>query len=205
MSIESRLYNMFYDGFERLDSKVIELTEAGRNEEIPDLERPLKKADKLFSAIKYATGAFALYQGADVLHDVIVNNGADHAIYLKSTLAVASGFLSVHFHYATKLGKTLKEKIFRKNASEEKSTINRWRKIGRYSHFGGILSVGAAIAPAVYTVANNSPILGGVLIGVGGYCVYHNWIQGYNALYKSETDFINGERRFKPEPTPSKN
>jgi len=204
MSIESTLYNHFYDGFERLDSRVLELSEAGRNEEIPDLERPLKKADKLFTAIKYITGAFALYQGTEVLHDVLANGGADQTIYLESKLAVASGFLSVHFHYATKICKTLKEKIFRRNASEEKSKINRWRKIGRYSHFGGILSIGAAIAPAAYSVANNSPILGGVLIGVGGYGVYHNLIQGYNALYKAEADFINGERRFKPEPIPSK-
>ncbi|MBN1156795.1 hypothetical protein JXA85_04205 [Candidatus Woesearchaeota archaeon] len=78
---------------------------------------------------------------------------------------------------------------------DDESKIKRWRKSGRYSHFGAILSIGAAMAPFIYKVGREYPVITSIIGVVTAFCIYHNWIQGYNASYEAQADFIIGERK----------
>lgn len=204
MSLEQQLYNFFYDTFGELDSKVVSLIEKGEKIETEELERNRRKYEKLFTAIKYVTGGLSLYLGADVINDFISNDAPVYHLFLDSTLAAANGFLSIHFNYATKLYRTLNDKIFKKKVLPKIKEINKWGKRGRYSHLAGVISFGVYFAPMAYSFAESRPVIGGILLGIAGYAAYHNLLKGYSAIYKAGDDFIIGERRFQPEPTPPK-
>jgi lipopolysaccharide export LptBFGC system permease protein LptF len=204
MSIEKRLYHFFHDGFGNLDSKVTSLIEEGKKNEVVELEKDFRKYENIFTSIKYLTGAFAIYQGAELTSDLITGDPSNYEIYFKSSLTATSGFLSMHFNYATKLYKTLVDKILKKDSSTNKSEIYKWQRNGKISHLAGVISMGAIVGPMAYSFAQQNPIIGGVMLGVMSYGVYHNFLKGYSALYKGMADFITGEIKFHPEPTPSK-
>ncbi len=196
MTIESNLYNFLYDKFEGLNAKVKRLREEGNLKGIEKIESRFKRDDKLMKYVEigcWLGSAFGLF---GVINELTDTNSSDVGLKVSAMLSVMTPFLATHFHQSRKLEGILLNKILGQNLDEIKhQDIRRSQNIGRYSHLTGVSTLLTFVGQAGYELAKEHPIFAGAFGGIGGFCYYHNFIEGYRALYTSMGDFILGERR----------
>ena|SRR3989344_3794012 len=198
MSIETNMYNLFYNGFERIDNKVKKF-QAGRNqEEIDKIKARFKRDDKIMKYVEigcWLGSAFGLFS---VANELTGSNSSDVGLQVSMTLSVMTPLLATHFHQSRKLECLVLDKALGKDLTDiNPQNVRRSQNIGRYSHLAGVTTLLTFVGQAGYELAKEHPLLAGTLGGIGGFCYYHNFIEGYRALYTSMGDFILGERRHK--------
>jgi len=201
MSIETNLYNFFYDKFEGLNTKVKRLREERDLKGIDKIEARFKRDDKTMKYIEIGCWLGTSLGLFGLANDVTSANSSDIGLKVGTTLSVMTPFLATHFHQSRKMEGMLLDKLLGKNLEDlEPRKVRRSQNIGRYSHLAGVTTLLTFVGQAGYELAKEHPLLASALGGIGGFCYYHNFIEGYRALYTSMGDFILGERRHQNKP-----
>jgi hypothetical protein len=193
MSIEEKFYRIFIGKYELLESKVAEHRLNSDTDGLSLLEQKVSSG-KLFSGIKYTCFAAALGFGTLSSYDIFTGKGYGLILHLESHISAMAGLLGTHFHYSNKLCKAIDNKLFRQEETDP-ALARKWSIYGNSAHFAATVALGSAFAPMAYVAMSKAPIISGVLLGVLGFCVYHNYIKGYKALYMAWSDYLIGARR----------
>lgn len=196
MSIETRFYNHFYNGYGEMAEKVRGFRAQNDQEGIESIMKRYKRENKFFRFIEAGSMGFGLLSLGSLHNQLFAENSSDLVFRLNTTISVMFPLLGIHFHYATNLSNKLAEKVLGNSIDEiEYKKIRRWERIGRYAHLSAVSSLITGVAPLVYSFCQNSPLIGSAITGLVSFCIYHNYIEGYGALYSSMADFIVGRRK----------
>jgi hypothetical protein len=196
MSIETRLYNHFYNGYEKTAEKVIEFRAEDNLNGVESIAKRYKRENRFFRFTEVGLVGLSLFSLGSLYNELSAKNSSDIVLHLSATTSAMALLLGVHFHYATNLSDKLAKRVLGKPIDEiDCKKIRRWETIGRYAHLSAVASLITAVAPPVYSFCQSSPVVGSAIAGIVSFCIYHNYIESYGALYSSMADFIVGERR----------
>jgi len=197
MSIESNLYNFFYDKFERRANQIKELRAENDTAKIELAEKDLKGLSRKIGYIEKALwigAAFGFYELANEINNPYTSEVSSQ---MSLGLGIMSTSLAIHFRQSKKLDDLLTNKIMGNPVEIDNKKVRKWQRTGRYSHLTGVSTLLTILGTGASAIALEYPLLTGVLGGIGAVCYYHNFIEGYSALYSSMGDFILGEKRKK--------
>ena len=196
MTIENNLYNSFYDGFEKRTAKIKKFRAEDNIKAIEKIESKFKRDNRLTKYVERSFWVGAVVGIIAMSKEITGADPYDMGLKLSVGLSIMTPALGTHFHYTRKLEILLEDKILGKlTGIPNRQNVRKLQKIGRYSHLSAVATLLTLVGSAGYDLYNAHPFIVGFAGCIGGFAYYHNYIEGYHALYSSMGDFILGERR----------
>ena len=111
MSIQTNLYHMFYEGYEKQQQRVIDLRAEHRLKKVKKIERKHKRHAKAEKIVEYGLFAGSIVMAGMGYQEITDGNTSAANFPLTTGATLIAPLLGVHFHYSSKLEKLANKKI----------------------------------------------------------------------------------------------